>query len=78
MPRSHAGVDELSRLDARFRSYRDTLFSHAALSLNRDQAEPEVVEQLDQRLEAFLALLTNHFLSPGAFKALEFLIRRFK
>lgn len=44
----------------------------------REQQQPDVVAQLDAAIDEFCALLTDHFLTTAAFKALEYLIRRFK
>jgi len=46
--------------------------------VNRDQQPPEVVARLDAAIEEFCCLLTQHFILPAAFQALEYLIRRFK
>ncbi|MEW5318749.1 MAG: hypothetical protein WDW38_009944 [Sanguina aurantia] len=72
------GLEDLTRLDGRFVQFKESLFSRSALALNRDQQTTEVIEQLDAGVAAFCTLLSNHFLHPAAFKALEFLIRRFR
>ena len=73
-----AGLDALCRLDAGFASYRESLFSQAATSLSRDQQTQETIAKIDETLQAFLCTLSNHFLAPGSFKALEYLIRRYR
>ena len=73
-----AGLDALCRLDAGFGSYRESLFSQAATTLNRDQQTQDTLAKIDESLQAFLCTLSNHFLAPGSFKALEYLIRRYK
>ena len=75
---SHAGLEELIRLEPRFRPYRESLFSRAGLALNPDHQTAEVLAQLDESIAGFCGLLVNHFLAAPAFKALEYLIRRFK
>ncbi len=74
----HAGMAELCRLNPAFGALREALFSRAAASFSRDQQQPEALQQLDAAVHEFCSLLTQHFLSAGAFKALEYLIRRFK
>lgn len=74
----HAGLDELVRKDPRFRQYKESLFSRASLNLDPDQQTADVLQKLDDTIQAFCAQLCDHFLSPSAFKVLEFLIRRFK
>lgn len=78
-PRAAAciGLDELCRLDPRFAGYRSSLFSQAATSFSRDAQTPDVVVKLNDQLDGFLGQLSDHFLAPGAFKALEYLIRRY-
>lgn len=66
------------RLDARYNALRPALFSHAAASLAREQLDAEALAKLNQAVSEFCALLAQHFLTPGAFRALEYLIRRFK
>jgi hypothetical protein len=77
-PCAHAGLEELIRLEPRFRPYRESLFSRAGLALNPDQQTADVLAQLDASIAGFCGLLVNHFLAAPAFKALEYLVRRFK
>lgn len=72
-----AGLDQLCRFDPRFQAYRKTLFSPANQAFERDQQSAEVVSRLNAAIESFCALLASCFLLPAAFKALEFLIRRY-
>eukprot|EP00775_Hariotina_reticulata_P011838 gene11838-11982_t len=72
------GLDTLCKADKRFTPFQDSLFSRASLSLSRDQLTKEENSQLDTSLGAFLHVLTNHFLVPAAFQALEYCIRRYK
>ena len=73
-----AGLDQLCSLDGRFQAYRRTLFGQASLSLDRDAAPPEVAAQLDAALGGFCALLSSYFLLAPAFKALEYLVRKYR
>ncbi|GFR47970.1 hypothetical protein Agub_g9794, partial [Astrephomene gubernaculifera] len=72
------GLEDLVRLEPRFRIYRETLFSRASLEINPELQTNEFLAQQDESITAFCFLLTNHFLAPAAFKALEYLIRRYK
>lgn len=72
------GLDELVRKDPRYATLREALFSRAAASLARDQLTADAVAKLDAAVAEFCGLLSQHFLAPGAFKALEYLIRRFR
>lgn len=73
-----AGLDALCRLDAGFAPYRESLFSQAATTISRDQQTQDTLAKIDEALQTFLCKLSNHFLAPGSFKALEYLIRRYK
>ncbi|KAG2486505.1 hypothetical protein HYH03_014807 [Edaphochlamys debaryana] len=72
------GLEELVRLEPRFRPYRESLFSRGSLEINPDMQTTEFLAKLDESIHGFCCLLTNHFLSPPAFKVLEYLIRRYK
>lgn len=72
------GFDQLCRIDPRFQSYRKTLFSQSTQTLDRDQQTAEIIAKLDASIAGFCHLLSSYFLLPAAFKALEYLIRRFK
>jgi U3 small nucleolar RNA-associated protein 10 len=72
------GLEELTKLDPKFAQYRESLFSQASTSLHRDQQTPDVLRQIDETITSFLFLLTEFYLTPGAFKALEYLIRRYR
>ena len=73
-----AGYDQLCRLDARFEPFGRTLFATASTSLDRDQQAPEVNAKLDASIDAFCCLLSSYFLLAPAFKALEYLVRRYR
>lgn len=72
------GFERLCSVDTRFEPFQSTLFSQAGLEINRDQRTKTDNEALDASLNAFIRLLTDHFLSVAAFQALEYLIRRYR
>ncbi|KAL6765336.1 hypothetical protein V8C86DRAFT_793163 [Haematococcus lacustris] len=72
------GFSDLCRLNPQFSALREALFSRAAASVLRDSLDPAAATQLNEAVEEFCLLLTQHFLSPGAFRALEYLIRQFR
>ncbi|KAG2433890.1 hypothetical protein HXX76_008243 [Chlamydomonas incerta] len=72
------GLEELVRLEPRFRPFRESLFSRASLDINPEMQTAEFLSRLDESIGSFCLLLTNHFLAPPAFKALEYLIRRYR
>ena len=65
-------------MEPRFRPFRESLFSRASLDINPELQTAEFLSRLDESIGSFCLLLTNHFLAPPAFKALEYLIRRYK
>ena len=76
-PRS-AGLDQLCALDARFQAYRRTLFGRAAASGDRDANTAELNQRLDAAITGFCTVLSSYFLLAPAFKALEWLVRKFR
>lgn len=66
------------RLEPRYSALREPLFSRVAATTNREAQPQDVVARLDAALDEFCCLLSQHFITPPAFKALEYLIRRFK
>lgn len=73
-----AGFEQLCRLDVRFQPFGATLFGQASLGYVREQQTAEVNAKLDASLLAFCQLLSGYFLLQPAFRALEYLIRRYK
>ena len=71
-------ANSLLRVDARFQPFRQSLFSEATLEFDRSSQPPAAVAKLDASIVAFLRPLQDHFLLPGAFQALEYLVRRFR
>ena len=78
LPRMLTGVEQLSRLDARFLAYQGSLFSPTTLTLDPNKLTKEELSNVNKSIESFLKLLSPHFLSPGSFKTIEYLIRRYR
>ena len=72
------GLLELIAADASFAPYEQTLFAESALQYSRRMQTAEQNGKLDRRVEGFLTLLSAHFLSQAAQKALEYLLRHFR
>lgn len=72
------GLDQLCALDGRFDAYRRTLFGQASQVLDRDGTTSEVNAKLDTAVAGFCTLLSSYFLLGPAFKALEFLVRKYR
>eukprot|EP00798_Chlamydomonas_sp_ICE-L_P013555 gene13555-19426_t len=72
------GTEELARVDPRFNAFGESLFGCSITSFQRENEPAAVLLKLNQTVDAFLHVLSDHFLSPACFKALEFLIRKFK
>ncbi|KAF6260625.1 hypothetical protein COO60DRAFT_874799 [Scenedesmus sp. NREL 46B-D3] len=72
------GLEVLCKVQKNFAPFPESLFSRASLSIARDQLTKEENAQLNTNLRAFLQVLTNHFLAPAAFQALEYCIRRYQ
>ncbi|GLI61497.1 hypothetical protein VaNZ11_003825, partial [Volvox africanus] len=72
------GLAELTQLEPRFRPFRESLFSRASLDLNPDMQTVEFLSKLGESIHGFCCVLSNHFLLPGSFKVLEYLIRRYR
>jgi hypothetical protein len=72
------GFQELCRLNSRFSTLSQALFSNAAASVVRDQLNQEELEKLNEAIHEFCVLLVPHFLSSACFQALEYMVRQFK
>lgn len=72
------GLEQLCKTDSSFEPFQQTLFSQAGSETNRDAQTKHENEVLDASLEAYLKLLTDHFLSAPAFQTLEYLVRRYR
>ena len=77
-PPAAAGLDQLCTLDGRFQAYRRTLFGQASQALERDASTHEVNAKLDAAIAGFCTLLSSYFLLAPAFKALEYLVRKYQ
>lgn len=73
-----AGLEELCRKDPRFSQFHHSLFSAATTTFSRESQTADVLAALDEQIDAFLLKLSIYFLAPPAFKALEYLIRRYR
>ncbi|PRW61623.1 hypothetical protein C2E21_0211 [Chlorella sorokiniana] len=72
------GLDQLCALDGRFHAYRRTLFAAAMAGGDRDTNTADMNKQLDTAVAGFCALLSSYFLLAPAFKALEWLVRKYR
>lgn len=72
------GLDVLVGLDARFGSYRDTLFSLTSLDVDREQMVPKEEEKVNKSVASYLRLLSGYLQLPAALKTLEYLVRRYR
>ena len=72
------GLIQLCAVEPRFEPYQNTLFSQAGLETNRDERTKAENAAMDASIEAYLRLLTDHFLSVAAFQTLEYLTRRYR
>ncbi|MQM05219.1 hypothetical protein Taro_038031 [Colocasia esculenta] len=78
LPIAASGLDVLVGLDARFGGYRDTLFSHTSLDMDREKMEPKEEEKVNKSVASYLRLLSGYLQLPAALKTLEYLIRRYR
>jgi hypothetical protein len=72
------GLLELIAIDPGLASYERSLFAESALQYSRRMQTAEANQKLDRTVEGFLGVLSRHFLSHAAQKALEFLIRHYR
>lgn len=72
------GLEQLSRLEPRFLAYQKSLFSPTTLTLDPNKLTRGELGNVMSSVESFLVLLSPHFLSPGCFKTVEYLIRRYR
>ena len=68
----------MCRLDGRFDAFAHKLFTRGACETNRELLDKDANQKLDVHLNGYLRLLSGFFLTPAAFKTLEYLVRRFK
>jgi len=72
------GLLELIGLDPSLASYERSLFAESMLQYSRRMKTDEENQKLDRTIEGFLGVLSRHFLSHAAQKALEFLLRHYR
>ncbi|KAF7648691.1 hypothetical protein LDENG_00153150 [Lucifuga dentata] len=71
------GLEELLGIEPAFLEFQDTLFSPAALTLERSVQSKEINRKLDAGISLFLARLCPYFLLRPAHKCMEWLVHRF-
>ena len=71
------GLEELIDIDRRFAKFRETLFAESTINFDRNVQSKETLSFLDKNIGAFLALVGPYYLLAPAYKAVEWLIRRF-
>ncbi|KAI9701275.1 MAG: snoRNA-binding rRNA-processing protein utp10 [Candelina mexicana] len=74
----HEGYQELCLLDPRFAKFARSIFSEQSKTQERTQMTAKQNEELDKVIEDFLGLAGGKVLLKPAFKAVEWLIRRFR
>ncbi|KAG4402850.1 hypothetical protein GLYMA_02G290200v4 [Glycine max] len=72
------GLEILIGMDERFRNYKNDLFSHRSIELDRELMGIEQNNQLNVSIASYLRLLSGYFLHTSALQTLEYLIRRHK
>ncbi|KAM7494654.1 hypothetical protein LguiB_029263 [Lonicera macranthoides] len=73
-----SGLEVLISADERFRNYKNDLFSHKTIELDRELMGTEENNRINSSISSYLQLLSGHFHLPSALKTLEYLIRRYK
>ena len=74
----YEGFQELCRLDSRFASFADSIFSEQSRHQDRTQMTAAQNERLDFVIGEFLHLVGSKLLLNPALKAVEWLVRRFR
>ncbi|KAJ5779796.1 hypothetical protein N7457_007516 [Penicillium paradoxum] len=72
------GFRELCSLDPRFTEFDRTIFSEQSKAEDRSQMNSQQNKELDQVVEAFLALVGGRLQLSPAVKAVDWLVRRFR
>ncbi|KAL9271856.1 hypothetical protein AKJ16_DCAP21544 [Drosera capensis] len=73
-----AGLEELEKLDERFRRFKDDLFSQKSVELDRELLNAEENNRIDASISSYLRLLSGYFVLESVLKTVEYLIRRYK
>ncbi len=74
----HEGYQELCLLDPRFARFTRSIFNEQSKTQERTQMTAKQNEELDAVIEDFLGLVGGKLLLKPAFKAVEWLVRRFR
>ncbi|TPX61884.1 hypothetical protein PhCBS80983_g00809 [Powellomyces hirtus] len=74
----HNALDDLATHNPAFLEFEQTLFSEKIKTFDRTLQTKEDNAKLDETISQFLRLLSPHFLVQSSFKALEWLLRRFR
>ncbi|KAF7823345.1 U3 small nucleolar RNA-associated protein 10 [Senna tora] len=72
------GLEFLISSDERFKNYKNDLFSHRSIELDRELMGIEENNQINVSISSYLRLLSGYFVLPSSTKTLEYLIRRYK
>lgn len=75
---SLSGLEQLKKIDARFKAFEVTLFSPASREVSRELQTKEVNRRLDESIDALLQLLSPYFMHKSAHKVLEYMIRKYR
>lgn len=70
-------MDELVKLNSKFREFHNTLFAINSIDLERSVQDKKANVKLDAEINRFLVLLSPYFLLNIAHKTLEWLINRY-
>jgi len=72
------GLNELIKLDSKFKPFQETLFSKPNQLSSRAQQSADVNKRFDEAIDTFLRILSQYVLLRPSHQALEYLIRRFE
>uniref|UniRef100_A0A2N9G8U6 Uncharacterized protein n=1 Tax=Fagus sylvatica TaxID=28930 RepID=A0A2N9G8U6_FAGSY len=72
------GLEVLIGTDERFRNYKNDLFSHKSIELDRDLLGIDENNRINATIGSYLRLLSGYFQLPSSLRTLEYLIRRYK
>lgn len=74
----YEGFQELCKLDSRFISFANTIFSEQSIREDRTQMTVSQNKNLDTSLEEYLGMVGGRLLLKPAIKSVEWLVRRFR
>jgi U3 small nucleolar RNA-associated protein 10 len=72
-----SGLEDLEKLDVRFKEFRNTLYSLTSKQFERSVHTVEVNTKIDEEIERFLVLISPYFTLRSSQKALEWLVNRY-